>query len=63
VVHRADRTAHASLVDIDARRLELYRRDGAHWLLLEDATGSGLRLESVDLTLHSDQAFEDLPGI
>lgn len=48
------------LVDIDARRLELYRRDGAHWLLLEDATGNGLHLESVALTLQSEQAFEDL---
>lgn len=48
------------LVDIDARRLELYRRDGARWWLLDDIAGDGLHLESVGLTLHANQAFEDL---
>jgi len=49
------------LVDIDARRLELYRREADHWLLLEtDAGRAPLRLESVDLSLSIDEAFEDL---
>lgn len=50
------------LVDIDARRLELYRRDGPHWLLLEANAeeGGSLHLASVQLELHPDQAFEDL---
>jgi Uma2 family endonuclease len=49
------------LVDIDARRLELYRREADHWLLLEtDAGRAPLRLQSVDLSLSIDEAFEDL---
>jgi Uma2 family endonuclease len=49
------------LVDIEARRLELYRREGAHWLLLEtQADGAPLRLESVGIALNPGDAFEDL---
>ncbi|MFO8002757.1 Uma2 family endonuclease [Thioalkalivibrio sp.] len=49
------------LVDIEARRLELYRREGAHWLLLETrADGSPLLLDSVGVALDPSDAFEDL---
>jgi Uma2 family endonuclease len=49
------------LVDTDARRLELYRREGDHWLLLESEGDSPpLRLESVGLELGPAEAFEDL---
>lgn len=49
------------LVDVDQRRLELYRREAGHWLLLEsERDGSALRLESVDMTLSPAEAFEDL---
>jgi Uma2 family endonuclease len=49
------------LVDIEARRLELYRREGAHWLLLEAEPGNpALRLESVGVSLDPVEAFEDL---
>ena len=49
------------LVDVDQRRLELYRRAGGHWILLEsERDGQALRLESVDMTLSPAEAFEDL---
>ena len=49
------------LVDIEARRLELYRREGSHWLLLESGPGSpALHLESVGVSLDPAEAFEDL---
>lgn len=49
------------LVDIEARRLELYRREGTHWLLLEtEAGGAPLQLESVGIALDPSDAFEDL---
>ena len=49
------------LVDIDQRRLELYRREAGHWILLEsEGDGPALRLESVDMTLAPAEAFEDL---
>lgn len=49
------------VVDIDARRLELYRREADHWLLFDTEAGRPpLRLESVDLALAADEAFEDL---
>ena len=49
------------LVDIEARRLELYRREGAHWLLLEtQEDGAPLRLESVGITMDPGDGFEDL---
>jgi Uma2 family endonuclease len=49
------------LVDIDARRLELYRREADHWLLFEtDAEHPPLTLTSVDMTLSVAEAFEDL---
>ncbi len=49
------------LVDIEARRLELYRREGAHWLLLEtQEDGAPLRLESVGITMDPGDVFEDL---
>jgi Uma2 family endonuclease len=49
------------LVDIEARRLELYRREGAHWLLLETrADGAPLLLESLGIALNPGDAFEDL---
>lgn len=51
------------LVDVDQRRLELYRRDAGHWILLEsEGDGPALRLESVDMTLSPAEAFEDLDG-
>lgn len=49
------------LVDIDARRLELYRREADHWLLFDSEAGRPpLQLASVDLGLSVDEAFEDL---
>lgn len=49
------------LVDIDQRRLELYRREAGHWILLEsEGDGPALRLESVDMTLAPAEAFENL---
>lgn len=49
------------LVDIEARRLELYRREGAHWLLLEtQSRETPLQLESVGVSLDPGDAFEDL---
>ncbi len=49
------------LVDIDARRFELYRREADHWSLYEtDASLPPLRLASVDLQLGVEVAFEDL---
>jgi len=49
------------LVDIEARRLELYRREGSHWLLLEtQEDGAPLRLESVGITMDPGDGFEDL---
>jgi len=49
------------LVDVEARRLELYRRERNHWLLLESEPGGpALHLESVGATLAPVEAFEDL---
>lgn len=49
------------LVDIDHRRLELFRRTGEHWLLLESrADLPPLHLESVNLSLDLAAVFEDL---
>lgn len=49
------------LVDVDQRRLELYRRAAGHWILLEsERDGPTLRLESVDMTLSPAEVFEDL---
>lgn len=49
------------LVDIEARRLELYRREGAHWLLLEtESSETPLQLQSVDVSIGAGDAFEDL---
>lgn len=49
------------LVDIDQRRLELYRREADHWILLEsEGSGPALKLESVDMALSPAEAFEDL---
>lgn len=49
------------LVDIEARRLELYRREGAHWLLLETQSNeTPLQFESVGVSLGAGDAFEDL---
>ena len=49
------------LVDIEARRLELYRREGGHWLLLESEPGGPtLQLDSVGVSLDPAEAFEDL---
>jgi len=49
------------LVDVEARRLELYRREGTHWLLLEAEPGNpALRLESVGVSLDPGETFEDL---
>jgi Uma2 family endonuclease len=49
------------LIDIDQRRLELYRREADHWLLFDtEGTGPALQLQSVDLLLTAPEAFEDL---
>ncbi|WP_454455712.1 Uma2 family endonuclease [Thauera phenylacetica] len=49
------------LVDVDQRRLELYRHAAGHGILLEsERDGQALRLESVDMTLSPAEAFEDL---
>lgn len=49
------------IVDIDRRRLELYRREADHWLLFEsEGEGAALQLQSVDLALRPAEAFEDL---
>lgn len=49
------------LVDIDARRLELYRRDTDHWHFFESTADSPpLTLRSVGLDLSTAEAFEDL---
>jgi Uma2 family endonuclease len=58
---KLDSLAEYLLVDIDARRLELYRREADHWLLFEtDADRPPLTLASVDMTLSVAEAFEDL---
>lgn len=50
-----------SLVDVDRRRLELYRREAEHWILLEsEGDGPALPLQSVGMSLSPAQAFEDL---
>jgi Uma2 family endonuclease len=49
------------LVDIDHRRLELFRRTGEHWTLFETRAGlPPITLASVNLTLDVAAAFEDL---
>lgn len=49
------------LVDIEARRLELYRREEGHWLLLEFVPGGpALQLESIGVALDPVEVFEDL---
>ena len=52
------------LVDIDARRLELFRREADHWLYFDAVEPDRLQLESVGLALSVAEAFEDLdsPG-
>lgn len=52
------------LVDIEARRLELFRREPAGWVLHEPAGESAvLRLESIGLDLTLADAFADLDSI
>ncbi len=49
------------LVDIDARRLELYQRDADHWRFFESTADTApLTLDSVGLVLSAAEAFEDL---
>ena len=49
------------IVDIDQRRLELYRRAADHWLMFDSAgDGPALQLQSVDMALSPAEAFEDL---
>lgn len=49
------------LVDIEHRRLELYRREADHWLMFEtEADGPALQLESVAMSLTAREALEDL---
>ena len=58
---KLDSLAEYLLVDIDARRLELYRREADHWLLFAtDEARDTLTLDSVGLTLSVAAAFEDL---
>lgn len=49
------------LVDIEQRRLELYRRNNGHWLYFDtDSPELPLHLASVDLSIGLEEAFEDL---
>lgn len=48
------------LVDVDQRRLELYRREADHWLFFEAGMDGTLSLESVAMKLGVAEAFEDL---
>lgn len=49
------------LVDIAARRLELYRREADHWQFFETTPDDPpLTLQSVGLTLSAVEVFEDL---
>lgn len=49
------------LIDIDARRLELYRRESDHWQFFETTPdGPPLPLRSVGLDLRATEVFEDL---
>lgn len=49
------------LVDIDHRRLELYRRAEGHWLMMETRAGlPPLQLESAGMEVSTESAFEDL---
>lgn len=49
------------LIDIDARRLELYRREADHWQFFEASLGEPpLLLQSVGLDLSAEEVFEDL---
>ncbi|BCU07878.1 Uma2 family endonuclease [Allochromatium tepidum] len=51
-----------ALVDIDARRLEIYRRaDADDWLLHDCKLQESCYFASLDLTLGFDEIFEDLP--
>ncbi|MBK1717652.1 Uma2 family endonuclease [Thiocystis violacea] len=53
------------LVDIDTRRLEIYRRaEEGDWLLHDcRPEEGGCRFASLDLTLSFDEIFEDLPRL
>ena len=58
---KLDELVEYLLVDIPARRLELYRRAGDHWKLFEASAGdAALKLESVDLELSVEDVFADL---
>ncbi|PTD95496.1 Uma2 family endonuclease [Pseudothauera lacus] len=48
------------LVDIDQRRLELYRRSADHWQLFDTDANGTLSLDSVAMSLGTAAAFEDL---
>ncbi|MBS0554726.1 MAG: Uma2 family endonuclease [Proteobacteria bacterium] len=49
------------LIDIEHRRLELYRREADHWLMFEtEPDGPALQLASVDMPITAREAFEDL---
>lgn len=49
------------IVDVDQRRLELYRRGTDHWLMFDsEGDGPALQLDSVGLALSPAEAFEDL---
>jgi Uma2 family endonuclease len=49
------------LVDIDHRRLELYRRAEGHWLMMETTDAlPPLTLESAGLAVSAEWVFEDL---
>ncbi|OYT90209.1 MAG: hypothetical protein CFE43_19545 [Burkholderiales bacterium PBB3] len=52
------------LIDIDARRVEVYRRQpGNEWLLHDYAGEPTCRLESVALTLAMETVFEDVDAV
>jgi Uma2 family endonuclease len=49
------------LIDIDARRVEVFRRQSAgEWLLHDYATESACRFDSVGLELGMERVFEDI---
>lgn len=48
-----------TMVDIDARRIECFRREGGHWVLYEFAGDESCEFGAVGLTLPLSAVFED----
>ena len=50
-----------ALIDMDARRVEVFRRQPSNeWLMHDDAGEPACQFESVKLTLAMDRVFEDV---